>query len=359
MTRSPFPLLSVSGVDCMTQNITQDLRGRLASAVGSLLSLALCLGLILSQTASQVEAKVIERVVALVNHDIVTLSELRELIIPIQMQLQSMSDPIKRQQILKEQTRRALEQLIDQKLLIQEAIKEGIEISDDQVDAHLQSVMSQQGWDEVKLEEYLTSQGITLATLKAQSKDFLLQQMISQRTLMSKVKVSESELKSGYRDFLTESASKKKIEGIHLFLSVPAGSDAAGEAAVKQQALELLNRAQSGEPLPDLIRQYSQGPQAKSGGDLGVIARRSGLPTALEEAFFELEDATIGGPVRTPFGYHLIQVTKRSQSAPPSFEQIRPQLEGSLRQKKFQSALKDWIDKLKKNAFIERRGLEG
>ena len=227
----------------MTQSITQGPRGPLAPLVRGLLTLVLGLGLLLNHNLSQVEAKVIEKVVALVNHDIVTLSELRELIIPIQMQLQSMSDPIKREQILKTQTRRALEQLIDQKLLIQQAIKEGVEISDDQVDAHLQSVMTQQGWDEAKLKEYLNSQGITLETLKTQSKDFLLQQMISQRTLMSKVKVSESELKSGYRDYLTESASKKKIEGIHLFLSVPAGSDAAGEAAIKQQALELLNRA--------------------------------------------------------------------------------------------------------------------
>jgi peptidyl-prolyl cis-trans isomerase SurA len=302
-----------------------------------------------------VSAKVIDRVVAVVNDEVVTLSELQELTLPFQMRLQSVADPLKRSELMREQELQALDQLISQRLIVQVAREQGVKVSDEQVEGHLQSVMRQQGWGEAELAQYLAAQGMTREQLKKQSYDFLLQQSVTQRNLAAKVQVSESDLEGAYRDYLTEAKAEARVEGAHIILPVPAGSDAAAEAATKQLAQELLTRAQNGESFEELAREHSKGPGASDGGDLGVITRGGGLPKSLEDAFFKLKEGEVSGPIRSPFGYHVIKVTRLATQAPPSLEAVRPQLEAQLRQSRFQEALQAWIEKLKTSAFIERK----
>lgn len=304
---------------------------------------------------SSLYAKAVDRVVAVVNDDVITLSELQEVMIPLQMRLQSIADPLKRAEILKEQTQQALDQLIGQRLLVQIAKEQGVTVSDEQVEMHLQNVMNQQGWGEAELTQYLSAQGMTKEDLKSQSREFLLQQHVTQRNLASKMQVTDSDLKSAYQDMLTARKAEARVEGAHIILPVSSGSDAAGEAATKQLATELLSRAKGGEDFRSLAQQYSKGPGASNGGDLGVITRGGGLPKELEDAFFTLKNGEVSGPIRTAFGYHIIKVTNLENQDPPTFEQLRPQLEGKLRQDRFQEALTEWLDKLKAGAFIERK----
>jgi peptidyl-prolyl cis-trans isomerase SurA len=306
-------------------------------------------------TTTSVKAEIVDRVVALVNDSVITLSELEELTIPLQMRIQTIADPVKRAEILAEQTQQALEQLIGQELLVQAATEQGVTVTDEQVEGHLANILRQQGWGEAQLQQYLTAQGMTRAALKAQSKKFLVQQAVAQRNLASKLSVSEVELRDLYQSSIAKAKSNIKVEGSHIFLKVPSGSTAAAEAAIKQRANELLQRARAGEDFAMLAREFSQGAGADGGGDLGVVSRGGGLPTELEEAFFTLKQGELGGPIRSPFGYHVLYATKVSAQLPPSFEASRQRLEAQLRQNKYQRALKDWIEEMKKSAFIERR----
>lgn len=300
-------------------------------------------------------AETVDRIVALVNDSVITLSELEELTIPLQMRMQTIADPVKRSEILAEQTGQALEQLIGQELLVQIAAEQGVTVSDEQVEAHLSNILKQQGWGEAQLQQYLNAQGMTRNALKEQSKKFLVQQTVAQRNLASKLSVTEVELRDLYQSSINEAKSNLKLEGAHIFLKVPSGSTAATEAAIKQRASELLQRAQAGEQFADLAKEFSEGAGAERGGDLGVISRGGGLPSELEEAFFKLKEGEFGGPVRSPFGYHILYASKVSAQQPPSYEESRPRLEAQLRQTKYQKALKEWIEDMKKSAFIERR----
>lgn len=310
---------------------------------------------VLPQSLNQAQAEEVDRIVALVNDSVITLSELEELTVPMMMRLQTIADPVKRSEILAEQTQAALEQLIGQELLVQTANEQGVTVSDAQVEAHLSGILNQQGWGEAQLQQYLTAQGMTREALKAQSKKFLVQQAVAQRNLASKLSVTEVELKDAYQSSLSEAKAKLKIEGAHIFLKVISGSTAAEEAAIKQRAIEILQRAKSGEVFSQLAKEFSEGAGASNGGDLGVISRGGGLPSELENAFFKLKEGELGGPVRSPFGYHVLKVKKLSTQAPPSFADSRQALEMQLRQSKYQKALKEWIDEMKKSAFIERR----
>ena len=300
-------------------------------------------------------AEVVDRIVALVNDSVITLSELEELTIPLQMRIQTIADPIKRAELLREQTQMALEQLIGQELLVQIAEEQGVQVSDEQVEAHLANILRQQGWGEAELQQYLRSQGMTREALKVQSKRMLIQQMVSQRNLASKLSVTEVELRDAYQSSIAEARANVQVEGAHIFLKVPSGSSSAAEASVKQRAEELLFRARAGEGFAELAKEFSEGAGADRGGDLGVITRGGGLPTELEDAFIGLKQGELSGPVRSPFGYHVVLAKKVSAQAPPSFEESKARLEAQLRQTKYQSALKTWIEEMKESAFIERR----
>ena len=94
---------------------------------------------------NQAQAEEVDRIVALVNDSVITLSELEELTVPMMMRLQTIADPVKRSEILAEQTQAALEQLIGQELLGQTANEQGVTVSDAQVEAQLSGILNQQG----------------------------------------------------------------------------------------------------------------------------------------------------------------------------------------------------------------------
>ena len=323
-------------------------------AMSLMLSSMLSLSVMFSQLQPS-SAEVIDRIVALVNDSVITLSELQELTLPLEMRLQSVPNPLQRAQLLREQTQLALEQLIGQRLLLQVAQEQGVTVKDEQVEAHLQGIMKQQGWGESEFNQYLKAQGMTRDAVKAQSRDLLVQQTVTQRNLANKLSISEIELKDEYRIFLSEAKARTQVEGAHLFLQVAPGSSPAEEASIKQRTQELLVRARSGEQFASLVREFGEGSSASRGGDLGVISRGGGLPRELEEAFLGMKEGDLAGPIRSPFGYHILRATRVIAAQLPALNEVKPQLEMRLRQQKYQEALKVWIEELKSSAFIERR----
>lgn len=315
------------------------------------LSVALLAG---SLGTSIAQARVIERIVAVVNDEIVTYSELEDLARPMLAQVDQISDPVEREQTRERQLRRVLDELVGQRLIMQEAARRRITIDTEAVDEHLDRIKSRQGWDDEKMTMYLSGQGLTLSEFRAQVREQLLKQRIIRRILGSKIQVSDRELKDYYREKLTQAKSNYEVEAAHIVLRAPENATAAEEAAIRQQAKEIIARAQGGEAFAALAAQYSQGPRAKEGGMLGFI-RRGSLDPNLEDAFFALEPGGVAGPVRTNFGYHVITVKSRRDLAPPSYEEAVPELTAELREKKLGAELTKWVADMKKKAFIETR----
>ncbi|MGK0360248.1 MAG: peptidyl-prolyl cis-trans isomerase SurA [Bradymonadia bacterium] len=304
--------------------------------------------------ASAAQARVIERIVAVVNDEIVTYSELEDMARPLLAQVDQISDPVDREQTRERQLRRVLDELVGQRLIMQEAARRRITIDSTAVDEHLDRIKGRQGWDDDKLRVYLSGQGMSLTQFRSQVREQLLKQRIIRRILGKRIQVSERELKDYFREKLTQSKSNFEVEAAHIVLRAPDNATAAEEAALRQQATEIIARAKSGEDFAALAAQYSEGPRAKEGGALGFI-RRGNLDPTLEEAFFALEPGGVAGPVRTNFGYHVVTVKSRKAVAPPTYDEAVPALTAELREKKLATELTKWVADMKKKAFIETR----
>ena len=187
------------------------------------------------------------------------------------------------------------------------------------------------------------------------AKGQLLKQQLTRQQLASRLQVSDQDVEQGYRDYLSRVRSQVQVEGAHLVLLVPPGATPAQEASVRQRATELLVRIRGGEDFSAVTRSEGEGAGAGGDGYLGFITRGGGLPRALEDAFLELDEGEVGGPVRSPFGYHIVRAIKLHQVTAKSLEEMRPQLQQELRQGRFVKAFSEWVEELKQRAFIEEK----
>ena len=298
------------------------------------------------------EARLVDRVVAVVNDEVVTLSELQEMAAPQMGREQSISDPVQRVKFREQLLETVLDQLIGERLVAQEAARRNISIGEGDVDAHLNQVRTRQGWTQAQLESYLVSIGTNRETFRETVRGRLLQQRVVGMAVSSKVRISDKDLEDYYKEKRTAQSAEYEVEAAHLVLKLKPDNSPAEKAAVKQLATELLARARGGEDFTALVKQFSDGPGAANGGYLGRF-RRGSLNAAMEDVLFQLQPGELGGPIETPYGVHVVRVIGRHSVQPEPFEKVKAQLRQELRQQLMAKEFKRWIADLKSKAFIE------
>ncbi|MCK6573863.1 peptidylprolyl isomerase [Myxococcota bacterium] len=324
---------------------------RPAQAALALIALTLAAPLV---PATPAEARIIERVVAVVNDEIITSTELEDTAAPVLRQADAIPDPMVREQQRARQLRLALDELVGQRLITQEAQKHKLHVTLDEVDNYLARIKKQQGWDDKQLETYLMVQGTSLSAFRQQTRDQLLRNKVVVNLIGDRIRVSEGDVAEYYKSKLTELHNQYELEAAHIALRVADEASPAEEAAIRQQAVEILKRAQAGEAFDALAKQYSQAPGAENGGSLGVL-RKGSLDPGFEEVAFGLADGAIGGPVRSAFGFHVIKALVRRKLPTPQLEEVKGELQRELTDKRQRDEVAKWVEELKKKAFIDLR----
>ncbi|HKJ71704.1 MAG TPA: peptidylprolyl isomerase, partial [Gammaproteobacteria bacterium] len=147
-----------------------------------------------------------------------------------------------------------------------------------------------------------------------------------------------------------EAAKETQVKARHILLRTDSGRSPQQAMAL---AAELKRRIRNGADFAKLARQFSEGPSAKKGGDLGWVSRGQMVP-AFDELIFSLEPGQVGGPVRTQFGVHIAEVTdKRTKAIDPADE--RKQARQALRTRKTRERMDQWQRELRAQAYVQIR----
>lgn len=145
------------------------------------------------------------------------------------------------------------------------------------------------------------------------------------------IEIGEGELLDRYDRDLARWDQQESVEARHILIKVPEGADESEDAIARGRAESLLLELDQGADFETLARERSEDPgSAARGGSLGSFERGQMVPE-FEKAAFEAEPGTVVGPVRTQFGYHLIQVVARREARTQPFEEVRDALEAELR----------------------------
>jgi parvulin-like peptidyl-prolyl isomerase len=291
-----------------------------------LYSFILCLTLF-SVPLSKVRGEVVERIVAVVNSEIITLSELKQTMKLIENE-GSLTDE-------KDLERKVLERMIEDKLLEERVREAGLTCSDQEVEAI---------WEEYKgrfptsfaMGKFLEKAGISEADFKEWLRAQILRERLIELEVRPKVVLSDEE-----RRKIEESCrTQRKIS--HILVRT------------KDEALEVLERLEGGAAFEMLAEKYSICPSRTQGGSLGFIFKGE-MVQEFEEVAFSLFEGETSRPVKTRFGYHIIKCHKIRRTPEDLKKKRKESLEREALQKRFDSLLKEWITEIKKKAYIEVR----
>lgn len=302
-------------------------------------------------------ARVVERIVAVVNNEIVLLSDLNERLAPLMPQLRQIPDPTMRAQKLDELRRQALDRIIDEKLIEQEAAKLKLTVSDQDLERAIADVMAKNNLTREGLEEALKQEGKTIHAYKHQIlRPQLLRLRVINIQVRSRVSVSDDELRALYQKNLRDLGVETKVRARHIFFALPEGAGRKERAAVKAKAQKVLALAKKeGADFAALAREYSEDPVTREdGGDLGTFGRGV-LPSGVEDAVFAMKEGEVRGPLATERGFHIVKVVERKESSARSFAEVKDQLRQTLYGQKMESATQAWLAEVRKRSHIDIR----
>jgi len=236
-------------------------------------------------------------------------------------------------------SRIVLDQLIEQRLILQEARKRGALATDTQLDQAVQDIKANFP-SEAEFQLALDQRGLTLADLRDRLRTNLTVQNLQAR--VSQATVSEAEIQAYYQQHRAEYDSPEQVHVRHILVETEA------------EARFVLARLNRGEPFETLARQLSRDPGSKEqGGDLGFISRGQVVPE-FERAAFALQPGQVSGPVKTQYGYHVIQLIERRAGKPGTLDQAREQIRRQLLGKKQETDFTAWLKLVKAQATITR-----
>lgn len=321
-----------------------------ASVSPSLLAVFTAIFTALFAVSAFAKGHVIERIVAVVDDSVVLLSEVETVVDDI-MRAEPPPPGLDPEKYKEARRREILDTLVAEKLLEQEIKKLRIEVSDAEVERVIENIKVQRKIDDQRLEAALAQQGLTLAEYREGLKKQLMKAKIIQLKVKNRVQVSDQDVKSTYASQQRISAQEFRLRARHILFLVPKGADA---AAGRRKAEAALARVSGGEDFAKVAIDVSEGPSKNNGGALGVFGRGEMVPE-FERAAFAAEPGKPVGPVRSPFGWHIILIEEQVATESAPLEQIEETLRNRLYEEEIERVFNSYIEDLKKQAHIDIR----
>lgn len=315
-------------------------------------SLSIILSAALLSAPASSNAEVMDRVVAVVNGQVITLSELNEREGPIAKQVSEAFSGPERDRRLAELKKKVVDSLIEDLLLEQEAERLGMKVSDRDIDDAIDEVKKQNSLDDEGLRAALKREGLTYESYRVQIKKQIEKSRVIGQQVRSKVSVTDKELADYYERNKRLFLKDDEIKVSHILFLVPENASGEEIERIKGQALQVLELARKGNEFSELAKKYSQDASAMEGGSLGFFKKGQLLP-ALEAAAFSLKKGEISDLVRTPYGFHIIRLDYIKEASPEPFETVKEKIKSAATSEMMEQRYKDWMDELKKSAIIE------
>jgi parvulin-like peptidyl-prolyl isomerase len=310
------------------------------------------LALVLMTAATTLSAaQVLEAVVARVGDRIFTRTQYQKRLHDAYAEIEHAVPP---EQVAakKEEFRKTLiDDVISELLIKDRADRLGLAVTDSELREAVGHLRQQYNIStDAQFDESLKKSGLTRAEMEAKLRETLLSNKVFSRELRNRDDLTDRELRERYdrekeRYRLPERARLREI-----IILRPDDAPAAEKA--RQRAESLATQARAAGDFAVLATTSSESPSKDKGGDMGEVARGELLPD-LDKAVFASPSGAVIGPIATKSGWHIVKVEQRLPSEVPAFESIKDKLRRDASDDAFQRDYKAYIDRLRKDAFIQ------
>jgi parvulin-like peptidyl-prolyl isomerase len=296
--------------------------------------------------AALARAEIIERVVAKVNGQIITLSDFQAR--QIAAAQAARVDPANVGQFLRQNNARILQDAIDELLLLQRAEEAGWKAPPQAVEEVIGSIKKENNiTSEEQMQEALNREGMTIDDLKRNIERSMTRRMIMQRDIQPKIAPTEAECRAEYEKLKATEFTKPATVTLQEILV----SEDAGGLVLARQVVE---KARAGEDFPTLARTYSSAPSRANGGDIGQIAQGD-LNPELEKVAFALPVGSVSDPLPVSGGFRIVKVLAKTTGSVVPFETAKDQVSDRIMMSRFEKEYEAYMQELRKTAMVELR----
>ncbi len=296
---------------------------------------------------------VVDGVAALVNNDVITFSQVRDLVGPRERSLRNNYTGQELVNKVREARQGALNDLIDRQLILQEFKKKEFAIPSHLIDDRVETIIREDfGGDRQAFVRTLQAQGFTLTKFRDAERDKIIVQAMRYNNVSNDFIVSPSKIDSLYQ---TAKPDYPTPEQVHLWMiSIDKGAMVGkGEKdPQRDMAEEIRGKLAKGAKFEEMARLYSQDSSRQSGGDWGWVDRKT-LNEALTDAAFKLDVNKISPVLGEGNSYYLLKVTERKSAFTKPLTEVRPELEKKLFSDERARLQDQWIAGLRAKAFIK------
>ncbi|HJV45327.1 MAG TPA: peptidylprolyl isomerase [Bacillota bacterium] len=244
-------------------------------------------------------------------------------------------------QLVKQDGSQALDQLITDQLIEQEAAKKGIQVSDKDITAELDKLQKQVGSQDA-FNKMLAQNHMTLED----AKDQLKKNLVIKKLFADKIKISDQDVRSYFDQNKEKLGQPEQVRASHILVKT------------EEEAKAIKKQLANGANFEQLAKEKSTDPGSKDkGGDLGYFTPGKMVPE-FDKVAFSLKPGEISDVVKTDFGYHIIKVIDKKPAVAANFEDNKEKIQDLLFNQKLNEQLPAWMDELHKKAKITNK-LEG
>jgi peptidyl-prolyl cis-trans isomerase SurA len=296
------------------------------------------------------ERKVLERILARVNDDIITLSEYNNELIRMRSDLGRVYQGEELEKAFEKQKDNALENLIQNKLLVQKAKELGFGNKIDlEVSSYIEGFRKQNNIPDLRtLEQALAQAGMTMAAWREDIKNSILQEGLIGTFVQSKVVITDEEIKKYYDSHRKEFMRQAEVEIAEIVFYLEGNK----EPEVKAKAATALEKLQKGEDFTTLATKVSEGPTAKQGGNIGNFKYGTMAPE-IQKAVFALDAGQYTGLLKSKFGYQIIKVLKKKDAESIPLEEVKKNIQSKIYYDKYRPLLEKFLKEVRDESYVE------
>ena len=290
-------------------------------------------------------------IAAVVNGDVITISQVQSLSAPRVKQLRAQFTGEELEKQLKAARELALKDLIDRQLVLQAFKKEKYEIPDHFVDQRMHEIIRENfGGDRNTFIKTLEAQNYTLGEFKQKEMEQMIVQAMRSHNVKTKNIISPTKIEDYYRKHRDEFTSKETIK--LRMIMIPGQKDTATAPAQKALAEEVLGRLAGGAEFDRTAQVYSEDSTRDNGGDWGWIEHNT-LAGPLEKVAFNMPVGRISNIIDYAGNYYILKVEDKQGGTTKSLAEVRPDIEKKLVQEEAQQIQERWIASLREKAYIK------
>jgi peptidyl-prolyl cis-trans isomerase SurA len=298
------------------------------------------------------KAEVVDRILAFVNDDIITLSELNEA-------TKAFVTAREQNPFLREQDRSAesirrniLENLINERLTDQEVTRLQISVREEEVDETIAAVMAENRVTREAMEAQLRKEGRTFEDLRKQVRKNLELNKLINREVRSKTVITDDLVEAYYQSNIEEFKGRERWRLQDIFLPFSSNEVSNERSRLHTLAEQILNRVNQGTDFGLLAQSYSRGPGAEHGGDLGYFSRGE-LDPVLEKAIENLQPGETSRVITTEMGLHILKVTEAERIETKSLDDVRDNIRNKLYQREINFKYREWLSSLRERSYVK------